>query len=84
MNLSDDCDLLYISCQFAERTRSFAALSLEAEYSSGTLSGHLALTLRAKWLPTNEFSVSAVFCAVMRFAGSGRRSTRTLSSSRQR
>ena len=35
MNLSDDCDLLYISCQFAGRTRSFAALSHEAEYSSG-------------------------------------------------
>jgi len=44
MNLSDDCDLLYISCQFAGRTRSFAALSHEAEYSSGTLCGHLALT----------------------------------------
>ena len=25
----------------------------------GTLCGHLALTLRAKWLPTDEFSVSA-------------------------
>jgi hypothetical protein len=60
MNLSDDCDLLYISCQFAGRTRSFAALSHEAEYSSGTLCGHLALTLSAKWLPTDEFSVSAV------------------------
>ena len=84
MNLSDDCDLLYISCQFAGRTRSFAALSHEAEYSSGTLCEQLALTLRAQWSPTDEFSVSAVFCAVMRFAGSGRRSTRTLSSSLQR
>ncbi len=30
MNLSDDCDLLYISCQRAGRTRSFVALSHEA------------------------------------------------------
>jgi hypothetical protein len=35
MNLSDDCDLLYISCQFAGGTRSFAALSREASIPVG-------------------------------------------------
>ena len=74
MNLSDDCDLLYISCQFQENPVLRRTLA-RGEHSSGTLSGQLALTLRTKWLPTDEFSVSAVFCAVMCFAGSGRRST---------
>lgn len=36
MNLSDDCDLLYISCQRAGRTRSFAALSRDASCQWGT------------------------------------------------
>ena len=35
MNLSDDCDLLYISCQFAGRTRSFAPLLHEASIPVG-------------------------------------------------
>ncbi len=35
MNLGDDCDLLYISCQLARRTRSFAALSHEASIPVG-------------------------------------------------
>ena len=35
MNLGDDCDLLYISCQLAGRTRSFAALSRQASIPVG-------------------------------------------------
>ena len=37
MNLSDDCDLLYISCQRAGRTRSFVALSHEASIQRCTM-----------------------------------------------
>jgi hypothetical protein len=39
MNLSDDCDLLYISCQLVRRTRSFAALLREASIPVGKLPG---------------------------------------------
>jgi hypothetical protein len=35
MNLSDDCDLLCISCQLAGRTRSFAAFSRHARIPVG-------------------------------------------------
>ena len=46
MNLSDDCDLLCISCQLAGRTRSFAALSHDAS-CQWALPERQALTLRA-------------------------------------